>query len=80
MTRVRILIPVAIVIVLAVVVWLWMTAGRESTDDAQTEAHVVQVAARVGGTVLKVLVDDNQTVGAGATLVEIDPRDFQIAV
>jgi membrane fusion protein, multidrug efflux system len=80
MNRVRILIPIAIVIALGVGVWLWMTAGRESTDDAQTEAHVVQVAPRVGGTVLKVLVNDNQTVEAGATLVELDPRDFQIAV
>jgi len=80
MIRARILIPVAVIIALAVGVWLWMTAGRESTDDAQTEAHVVQVAARVGGTVLKVLVNDNQTVEDGATLVEIDPRDYQIAV
>ena len=80
MNRVRILIPIAIVIVLGVVAWFWLTAGRESTDDAQTEAHVVQIAPRIGGTVLKVLVNDNQTVEAGATLVEIDPRDYQIAV
>jgi membrane fusion protein (multidrug efflux system) len=80
MTRVRLLIAVAIVLVLGVGAWFWLTAGRESTDDAQTEAHVVQVAARIGGTVLKVLVDDNQMVHAGATLVEIDPRDYQIAV
>ncbi|HUK33840.1 MAG TPA: HlyD family secretion protein, partial [Vicinamibacterales bacterium] len=60
--------------------WLWMTAGRESTDDAQTEAHVVQIAPRVGGTVLKVLVTDNQMVEADAPLVEIDPRDYQIAL
>jgi len=80
MTRARILIPLAIVIVLGVGAWFWLTAGRESTDDAQTEAHVIQVAARVGGTVLKVLVNDNQMVEAGATLVELDPRDFQIAL
>jgi membrane fusion protein, multidrug efflux system len=80
MARVRILIPIAVVLVLAVGVWLWITAGRESTDDAQTEAHVVQISARVGGTVTKVLVTDNQTVEAGATLVDIDPRDYQIAV
>ena len=80
MARVRILIPIAIVIVVGIGAWLWLTAGRESTDDAQTEAHVVQVAPRIGGTVLKVLVNDNQMVDAGATLVEIDPRDYQIAV
>jgi len=80
MSRLRILIPIAIVIAIAVGVWLWKTAGRESTDDAQTEAHVVQISARVGGTVTGVPVKDNQTADAGATLVEIDPRDYQIAV
>ena len=80
MARVRMLIPIAIVVAIALGVWLWMTAGRESTDDAQTEAHVVQVASRVGGTVLRVLVNDNQTVEAGTTLVDIDPSDYQIAV
>jgi len=80
MPRLRIIIPIVVVIIIAVGVWLWLTGGRESTDDAQTEAHVVQISARVGGTVTRVLVTDNQTAEAGATLVEIDPRDYQIAV
>jgi len=80
MSRLRLLIPVAVVIAAAVGVWLWVTAGRESTDDAQTDAHVVQISARVGGTITGVHVKDNQTVDAGATLVQIDPRDYQIAV
>jgi len=80
MSRLRLLIPVAVVIVISVGVWLWVTAGRETTDDAQTEAHVVQISARVGGTVASVVAKDNQMIDAGATLVEIDPRDYQIAV
>jgi membrane fusion protein, multidrug efflux system len=80
MARLRILIPVLLVILLAIGVWLWVTRGQESTDDAQTEAHVVQISARVGGTVLAVPVKDNQTVDARATLVQIDPRDYEIAV
>src|SRR5207248_10152958 len=80
MSRLRFIIPIVVVIILAVGVWLWLTAGRESTDDAQTEAHVVQISAKVGGTVTRVLAADNQTAEAGATLVEIDPRDYQIAV
>jgi membrane fusion protein (multidrug efflux system) len=60
--------------------WLWMTRGRESTDDAQVEAHVTQIAARIGGAILKVSVDDNQMVDAGTILVEIDPRDYQVAL
>jgi membrane fusion protein (multidrug efflux system) len=41
---------------------------------------VTQIAARVGGTVLNVQVNDNQRVEAGAILAEIDPRDFQVAL
>ena len=78
--RFRILIAVVIAIVVGVGVWLYRTAGRESTDDAQVDAHVAQISARVGGTVLRVPVKDNQPIEADATLVEIDPRDYQIAV
>src|SRR5207342_228835 len=60
-------------------IWMWMTAGRESTDDAQIDAHVTQVSARVSGTILRVAVDDNQVVEAGTVLVELDPRDYQVA-
>ena len=78
--RVRIGLALLVVAVLGVGVWLWVAAGRESTDDAQIDAHVTQVAARVGGTITKVNVDDNQPVEAGAVLVELDPRDYQVAL
>jgi len=80
MTRFRLAIPVLAVLLVGIGIWLWLTRGQESTDDAQIEAHVVQIAARVGGTVEAVPVKDNQKVEAGATLVQIDPRDFEIAV
>jgi membrane fusion protein, multidrug efflux system len=79
-SRVRIGLGIVVLAIVAVVVWLFVTAGRESTDDAQVEGHVVQISARVGGTVLRVPVDDNQRVAAGDVLVEIDPRDYQVAV
>jgi len=60
--------------------WFVMTRGRESTDDAQVDAHVVQIASRVGGTIVRVAVGDNQQVDAGAVLVEIDARDYDVAV
>jgi len=63
-----------------VFLWLWITAGRESTDDAQVDAPVTPVSARVGGTVMRVPVKDNQRVDAGAVLVELDPRDYQVAI
>jgi membrane fusion protein (multidrug efflux system) len=68
------------VLVVVIAVWMWATAGRESTDDAQVDAHVTPVAARVGGTVARVSVSDNQQVDAGAVLVELDRRDYEIAL
>jgi membrane fusion protein (multidrug efflux system) len=79
-TRIRILVAVVAVAILAAGGWLWATAGRESTDDAQVDAHVTPMAARVGGTVLTVPVSDNQLVEAGTVLVAIDPRDYEVAV
>src|SRR5262249_4546305 len=48
------------------------SAGKESSDDAQIEGHVSNVAARVAGEVKRVLVRDNQHVKAGDVLVELD--------
>ena len=78
--RARWIALVAVVVVLGVLIYLWRTAGRVSTDDAQVDGHITQVAARVGGTVVKVNVKENQYVEAGTVLVELDPRDYQVAV
>ena len=74
---------IAAVILVAIVggIFLWRYLGSyESTDDAQVDAHLYPVSARVSGYVTKVNVDDNQYVQKGTVLVEIDPKDFQIAV
>lgn len=68
-----------ILIVLGYAVWSYY-ASRESTDDAQIDGHIVPISARVGGTVEKVNVDDNQYVEAGTVLVQLDPTDYQVAV
>ena len=60
-------------------VWTYYST-RESTDDAQIDGHINPISAKVGGTVLAVHVNDNQYVEAGALLVEIDPRDYQVAL
>jgi membrane fusion protein, multidrug efflux system len=60
--------------------WFYLTAGRESTDDAQLDARVSQVASRVSGTIARIGIEDNQLVEAGAVLVELDPRDYQVAL
>jgi len=79
-SRVRLIIGALLLFVIAIAIWVWATAGRESTDDAQVDAHVTQIAARVPGTVANVLVHDNQQVDAGAVLIELDPRDYKAAV
>ena len=78
--RVRIALGVVVLAVLGVGAWIWLTAATESTDDAQVDAHLTQVAARVGGTITKINIDDNQLVDAGTVLVELDPRDYQVAL
>lgn len=55
-------------------------AHRETTDDAQIDGHIHPVAAKVSGQVRAMLVVDNQFVRAGTVLVEIDPRDYQVAL
>ena len=78
--RFFLLVGAVIIVVGGVFLWLWLTAGRESTDDAQVDAAIAPVSAREGGTVVRVPVKDNQVVDAGAVLVELDPRDFQVAI
>ncbi|MCX5745995.1 MAG: biotin/lipoyl-binding protein, partial [Proteobacteria bacterium] len=55
-----------------------MVAGQEKTDDAQIEADVVPLAARVGGVIKVARVRDNQLVAAGDVLFELDPADLDV--
>jgi membrane fusion protein, multidrug efflux system len=80
-SRRNILIVVIVLVVLVGGFFLWRYLGSyESTDDAQVDAHLYPVSARVSGYVIKVNVDDNQYVQKGAVLVEIDPKDYEVAV
>lgn len=72
----------ALVIILLVggfFIWRYYSV-RESTDDAQIDGHINPISPRVTGTVLNVLHDDNEVVQAGTLLVELDPKDYQVAV
>ena len=55
-------------------------SNRESTDDAQVSGHVSPVSSRVGGIAKTIHVKDNQPVHAGDVLVELDARDYEIAL
>ena len=55
----------------------YLSLGKESTDDAQVDGHVVPVSPRVSGHVGEIFVDDNQHVHAHQLLVLIDQRDLR---
>jgi membrane fusion protein (multidrug efflux system) len=75
----------AIIIVAALVlifgsIYVIRAMSRESTDDAFIAGHVITISARVSGYVDKVSVSDNQSVKQGDVLVELDPRDYKVAL
>jgi membrane fusion protein (multidrug efflux system) len=51
-----------------------------STDDAAIQADTVTIVPKVAAYVTALHVDDNTAFSAGQLLVELDPRDFQVAV
>jgi membrane fusion protein (multidrug efflux system) len=72
---------VAFVVLVVAGVFLWQYfSGFESTDDAQVDVHLYPVSARISGYIQKVNVEDNQWVNEGSTLVEIDPKDYEVAL
>src|ERR1700751_2049414 len=77
--RVALIIACIVLLVAGFFLWRYFTS-YESTDDAQIDGHLNSISARVSGHVSKLLVNDNQYVEAGAPLLEIDPRDYQVAV
>ena len=79
--RRNILIVVVVLIVVVGGVFLWRHLNSyESTDDAQVDVHLYPVSGRVSGYVTKVNVGDNEYVQQGTVLVEIDPKDYAVAV
>jgi membrane fusion protein (multidrug efflux system) len=80
-TLVRVAFVGGVLLMVVAGVFLWRyVASYESTDDAQVDVHLYPVSARVSGYVINVNVEDNQYVKAGTVLVEIDPKDYHVAV
>nr|WP_047166600.1 HlyD family secretion protein [Sphingomonas sp. Y57] len=68
-------------LLLATGLYLWLTGGRTvSTDNAQVNAHVVEVSAEVAGRITDVYVSENQLVKKGDLLFRIDPQPYRIAL
>ena len=70
----------AVVLAIVGLFFLRYLFSYESTDDAQIDGHLNSISARVSGQILKLLVDDNQFVKAGTPLVQIDPKDYEVAL
>ncbi len=51
-----------------------------STDDAFIEGHVVQIDPKVSAYVTNIHFDDNTLVNKGDLLIELDPRDLNVAL
>ncbi len=58
--------------------WLAQHWGIEETDNAQLEAHLVDISSRIAATVQQVRVQDDQQVEAGQLLLLLDPRDSAV--
>ena len=79
--RKRMIFALAGLAVLVAGFFLWRyLSSYESTDDAQVDVHLYPVSSRISGYVIRVNVGDNQYVEKGTVLVEIDPKDYEVAV
>lgn len=70
------LITAVVILVLGLIVSV-NSIFYKSTDDAFVEGHIITVAPRVAGPVIKLNVEDNQQVKKGDLLLEIDPADYE---
>ena len=59
--------------------WGFYGSRYISTDNAYTATEIAQVTPEIDGTIKTVNVVDTNSVKAGEVLVEIDPRDMQVA-
>lgn len=71
-----------VVVVASIAGGLWWLHARhfESTDDAFVDTRIAGISSQVSGAIVAVPVTDNELVAKGATLIDIDPRDYQVAV
>ena len=78
--RAVILGAIGAIVLAAATYWFISNAGYETTDDAAVEAHVIQVSPKVSAHVKAVHFDDNYQVKRGDLMIELDPRDYEVAL
>ncbi len=74
------LILIGLVLLVVAVFWLFHYLGKyEETDDAFVEGHTDPISARINGFVTAVYVENTYRVKKGQLLLQLDPRDYQVA-
>jgi membrane fusion protein (multidrug efflux system) len=61
----------------------WLDSRHyETTDDAQVDGHFAQLSTRIEGTVVWVdpNAENDHSVNAGELLLQLDPRDYEVAL
>lgn len=77
------LLPTGTVVIIAVIAAMSLyarNATRPWTRFGQVRAYVVEVAPRVGGRVVEVAVQDNQSVKSGDLLFRVNPEPYELSV
>src|SRR5689334_16939264 len=68
------------ILVIALATWgvrrFLFSRNHVTTDNAQVDGHITAIAPRIAGFIDRVLVDENQHVKVGDTLVVLDQRDL----
>ncbi len=71
---------IAVIGLIGIYLYIGYKSSHISTDDAFVEGDIHTIASKVPGTVKVVMINDNQHVRAGDTLVEIDQTDYDVKV
>lgn len=69
-----------VLLLLSIILWgslyFWKAYYYEQTNDAQVEAYLSPINAKVGGYISKIYYHDNQKVQKGDTLIRIEPDEY----
>jgi len=75
-----IIIGAVALVVIGGLIWWLISRQYEDTDDAYVDGHISGISSRIAGTVTSVYVEENQFVKAGEVVVDLDPRDYKVAL
>jgi membrane fusion protein, multidrug efflux system len=80
----RIIIPIAVIVIILGAIWgfpkMMYALHHTGTDDAEITGNITTISPKVKGEVIAVYVVENQTVRRGDKLVQLDDRDYKVAL